>query len=94
MYKSYLIITDSGGIQEEAPYLKKPVLVFRNVTEREEAISLGVSKLIGTSAEDLIYAVVQLLDNQAYYSSMQKNCSLFGDGNAASKCVEKILAYE
>ena len=91
MRKSYMIVTDSGGIQEEAPGLGKPVLVTRDTTERPEAIESGTARLIGTSSEGLIAAATELLDDQAAYSAMATAQNPFGDGRAAGRIVERLM---
>jgi len=82
---SYLILTDSGGIQEEAPSLGKPVLVIRNTTERPEAIKAGTVKLVGTRRDDIISNVTKLLTDTKYYEKMQMSHNPYGDGHAAKK---------
>ncbi|MPL68977.1 UDP-N-acetylglucosamine 2-epimerase [bioreactor metagenome] len=89
--RSYLVLTDSGGIQEEAPALGKPVLVLRDTTERPEAIDAGTVKLIGTD-KDRIYAETKLLlDNQVEYHSLANACNPYGDGQSSRRIVEAIL---
>jgi UDP-N-acetylglucosamine 2-epimerase len=85
MARSHLILTDSGGIQEEAPFLKKPVLVLRDVTERPEAIELGVARLIGTETAAIVGAVRELLTDEAAYAKMAAGGSPYGDGYAAER---------
>ncbi len=85
MTRAHLILTDSGGIQEEAPFLKKPVLVMRDVTERPEAVELGVARLVGTEAATIIGAVRTLLTDTAAYSRMASGGSPYGDGYAAQR---------
>ncbi|MBM3530821.1 MAG: UDP-N-acetylglucosamine 2-epimerase (non-hydrolyzing) [Alphaproteobacteria bacterium] len=85
MARAALIVTDSGGIQEEAPFLKKPVLVMRDVTERPEVVELGVAKLVGTDADKLVGAVGELLDDPAVYARMATGGSPYGDGYAAQR---------
>jgi len=80
MSKSYLVLTDSGGIQEEAPSLGKPVLVMRDVTERTEGIEAGTAKLVGTSKETVINEISILLDNKKYYDKMAKAINPYGKG--------------
>ena len=80
--KSYLILTDSGGIQEEAPSLGKPVLVLRNTTERPEGIEAGTLKLVGTEEEKVYDNIKQLLDDNKEYNKMSKASNPYGDGNA------------
>lgn len=87
MEKAYLILTDSGGIQEEAPSLGKPVLVMRNTTERPEGIEAGTSKLVGTNKQSIVQAVERLLDDPQYYDSMAKVNNPYGDGRAAARIV-------
>nr|WP_269467565.1 UDP-N-acetylglucosamine 2-epimerase (non-hydrolyzing) [Otariodibacter oris] len=90
MNKAYLILTDSGGIQEEAPSLGKPVLVMRETTERPEAIEIGTVKLVGTDTDEIIRAVNLLLDNGEVYQSMSQANNPYGDGQAAQRIVEII----
>jgi UDP-N-acetylglucosamine 2-epimerase (non-hydrolysing) len=91
MSKSYIILTDSGGIQEEGPSLGKPVLVLRDETERPEAVEAGVVKLIGTNEERIYREVVTLLDRRDKYIEMSKNINPYGDGKASERIVKKIL---
>lgn len=88
MEKSYLVLTDSGGIQEEAPGLGKPVLVMRDTTERPEAVEAGTVKLVGTDKDLIIGEVSALLDNENYYLSMSKAVNPYGDGQACERIVE------
>ena len=88
MKNSYMILTDSGGIQEEAPSLGKPVLVFRNTTERQEAIESGTAKLIGTNQRKIVEEVTILLTNEEIYQRMSKTINPFGDGNASERILE------
>ena len=90
---SFIILTDSGGVQEEAPALGKPVLVLRNETERPEAISSGVAKLIGTDTDNIVSEVQTLLDDKLAYKSMAKGFSPYGDGTSAKKIVKIIRKY-
>lgn len=90
--RSYLILTDSGGIQEEAPSLGKPVLVMRDTTERPEGIAAGTLKLVGTSEEVIYKTCKQLLENTAEYEKMSHASNPYGDG-FASKRVADILEY-
>lgn len=88
MSKCFIVLTDSGGIQEEAPSLGKPVLVMREVTERTEGIESGTSKLVGTD-EDLIFnSVKELIENKDCYDGMAKSINPYGDGNTSKKIVE------
>lgn len=91
MSKSYIILTDSGGIQEEAPSLGKPVLVLRNETERPEAVKAGVVKLIGTDEERICSEVDSLLNSREKYMEMSKSINPYGDGRASERIVKKIL---
>ena len=86
----YFVITDSGGLQEEAPALGKPVLVTRNTTEREEAIEEGSSELVGTNSENIYSAAKSLLSDQSKYLLMSKSIKTFGDGTASKKIIELI----
>ena len=88
--RSYLILTDSGGIQEEAPSLGKPVLVMRDTTERPEGIAAGTLKLVGTDEEVIYQAFKQLLEDDGEYDKMSKACNPYGDG-FASKRIADIL---
>ena len=90
MNKSYFIITDSGGVQEEAPSLGKPVLVMRDTTERPEAVEAGTVKLVGTNKETIINEAQKLLENQEEYNKMSKAHNPYGDGKACEKVVEFI----
>lgn len=91
MHKSYMILTDSGGIQEEAPSLSKPVLVMRNKTERAEVIEAGCAKLVGTEYKSIIENTMLLLHNQEEYSRMRCIKNPYGEGNAAQKIIKIIL---
>lgn len=91
MKASFVILTDSGGIQEEAPSLKKPVLVLREVTERPEAIEIGAAQLVGTSKNKIIKETLNLLNNQNAYQQMTKGINPFGDGKAAQRIVAVLL---
>lgn len=90
MNESYFIITDSGGVQEEAPSLGKPVLVMRDSTERPEAIEAGTVKLVGTNKEAIIKEAQKLLDNKEEYERMSKAHNPYGDGNACNRIVKFI----
>jgi UDP-N-acetylglucosamine 2-epimerase (non-hydrolysing) len=87
MNSCYFIITDSGGIQEEAPYLGKPVLVTRELTERSESVKAGASKLVGTNTQDIFNEAIKLLDNEIEYKKMTSAFSPYGDGKAAEKII-------
>lgn len=90
MNKSYLIITDSGGVQEEAPSLGKPVLVMRDTTERPEAVEAGTVILVGTNTDEIIKETQELLDNPNKYKSMSSLHNPYGDGNACKRIIEFI----
>lgn len=87
MQQSDMILTDSGGIQEEAPSLAKPVLVMRDATERPEGIAAGVVRLVGTQAQDIIDAVTMLLNQPSAYQQMSQSINPYGDGQAAQRIV-------
>lgn len=91
MNKSYLILTDSGGIQEEAPSLGKPVLVMRDNTERPEAIFAGTVKLVGTSIEKIVSSVQLLLDDSGAYEKMSQAHNPYGDGKACKRILDALL---
>jgi UDP-N-acetylglucosamine 2-epimerase (non-hydrolysing) len=88
---SYLVLTDSGGVQEEAPVFGKPVLVMRQETERPEAVYCGVSKLIGTNRQNVFEACDELLTSSSAYTKMASGVSPYGDGRAAERIV-RVLA--
>lgn len=90
MEKSTLVLTDSGGIQEEAPGLGKPVLVMRNTTERPEALEAGTVKLVGTDFDKIVGEVSELLTNQEYYERMSKAVNPYGDGMACGRIVKYL----
>ena len=92
MKRCYLVLTDSGGLQEEAPSLGKPVLVMRKVTERPEGVSAGTVKVIGTHAADIVREASALLDNEAAYRAMASRVNPYGDGTARIRIVQRILA--
>ena len=90
MYRSYLILTDSGGIQEEAPSLGKPVLVMRDTTERPEAVTAGTVKLVGTDTNLIIHEIQNLLDDQTAYQSMSRAHNPYGDGKACERILNSL----
>jgi UDP-N-acetylglucosamine 2-epimerase (non-hydrolysing) len=94
MNKSYLIITDSGGVQEEAPSLGKPVLVMRDTTERPEAVDAGTVILVGTDTRKIIKETQELLDNSDTYTSMSALHNPYGDGKACEKIIQFIANLE
>lgn len=91
MKKSYLVMTDSGGIQEEAPHLGKPVLVLRDVTERTEALDAGTVKLVGTNVKNIAREANILLNNNEEYNKMSRAINPYGDGKASQRIVENII---
>ena len=91
MNKSYIILTDSGGIQEEAPSLGKPVLVLRNTTERPEGVESGTLKLAGTDEETIYTLIKHLLTNKDMYDSMSKASNPYGDGKASIRITDEII---
>ena len=94
MNRSYLILTDSGGIQEEAPSLGKPVLVMRDTTERPEAVEAGTVKLVGTDADLIQQSVVELLENTELYETMAAAHNPYGDGTACKQIIEALSTKE
>ncbi len=90
MEKAAIVLTDSGGIQEEAPGLGKPVLVMRDTTERPEALEAGTVKLVGTDYDKIVNEVSGLLDSQEYYEKMSKAVNPYGDGKACSRIVKAL----
>ena len=92
MEKSTIVLTDSGGIQEEAPGLGKPVLVMRDTTERPEALAAGTVKLVGTNYDKIVGEVSELLDDVAAYEKMSKSVNPYGDGKACGRIVERVKA--
>lgn len=91
--RAHFILTDSGGIQEEAPSLGKPVLVLRRTTERPEGIKAGVAKLVGTERANIYMEAVKLLTNKSEYKKMCKRSNPYGDGRASERIVESILYH-
>jgi UDP-N-acetylglucosamine 2-epimerase (non-hydrolysing) len=89
-----LIFTDSGGIQEEAPSLGKPVWVLRDVTERPEAVEVGVARVISADTTRIVVGAERLLDDSVAYDDMANPSNPFGDGFASAKIVEALLAQE
>ena len=88
MSKSYIILTDSGGIQEEAPSLGKPVLVMRDVTERPEAVDAGTVELVGTDVKKIVNTVNELLINKDKYKKMSQSHNPYGDGESCNRIIE------
>ncbi len=91
--EAFLVLTDSGGIQEEAPALGKPVLVLRDETERPEAIESGVARLVGTDEARIVAETARLLDDPAWYAQMARGGSPYGDGHAAGQILQAIERY-
>lgn len=92
--KSYMILTDSGGIQEEAPSLGKPVLVLRDTTERPEGVEAGTSRLVGTDTERIVSETRKLLDDRASYEKMARSVNPYGDGTSARKIADIIQNFQ
>ena len=93
MIRSTLILTDSGGVQEEAPSLGKPVLVMRDTTERPEALAAGTVKLVGTNHHLIVEEVSRLLTDEKYYACMSEVVNPYGDGKACERISKGIQAY-
>lgn len=93
MKNSFLVLTDSGGVQEEAPSFGKPVLVMRNTSERGEGISQGLVKLVGTDSENIVAEVSRLLESHEYYGTVSSSTNPYGDGKAALRTVAAISAF-
>ena len=86
------MLTDSGGVQEEAPALGKPVLVMRETTERPEGVAAGTARLVGTDADRIVAEAERLLDDEAAYAAMARAHNPFGDGQSAARIVELLAA--
>jgi UDP-N-acetylglucosamine 2-epimerase len=93
MERSTLIVTDSGGLQEEAPALGRPLLVLRNVTERPEALATGNVELVGTDPERIVAAVAALLADRERYARMARPAFPFGDGRASERIAEAVVEW-
>lgn len=91
--RSYFIMTDSGGVQEEAPALNKPVLVLRDTTERPEGVKAGTLKLVGTQVDDVRAAMLQLLEDKSAYDQMANAKNPYGDGHASDRIMDAIAYY-
>ena len=91
MARCYMVMTDSGGIQEEAPSLGKPVLVLRRETERPEAVAAGTAKLAGVEKDVIVSMASELLENPEAYARMAKAVNPYGDGHASERIVQAIL---
>jgi UDP-N-acetylglucosamine 2-epimerase (non-hydrolysing) len=94
MQHSYLILTDSGGVQEEAPSLGKPVLVMRDTTERPEAVQAGTVKLTGTNFRTILNEIKSLLDDEDAYDRMSKAINPYGDGKAAQRIADYFMSFK
>ena len=94
MSQSYLILTDSGGVQEEAPSLGKPVLVMRDTTERPEAVKAGTVKLVGTDLQKIVKEANQLLDDTQAYKEMSFAHNPYGDGNACTRITDILISRD
>ncbi|CBL46684.1 UDP-N-acetylglucosamine 2-epimerase [gamma proteobacterium HdN1] len=92
MQSAHIILTDSGGVQEEAPALGKPVLVLRQTTERPEPVAEGAAELVGTDANNIVHAVSRLLDDEQQYANMARPCMPYGNGTAAQQIVNLLQA--
>ncbi len=92
MKRAYLVLTDSGGVQEEAPSLGKPVLVMRDTTERPEAVEAGTVRLVGTDSQRIVWAVERLLSNHSEYQKMSRAHNPYGDGQACARIVSVLRA--
>lgn len=93
MNRAHVILTDSGGVQEEAPALGKPVLVLRKVTERPAVLKGGTVKLVGTLTERIVQETSQLLDDPAAYERMARVFTPFGDGHASERIAERLTHW-
>lgn len=93
MSRAYVILTDSGGVQEEAPSLGKPVLVMRDTTERPEAVEAGTVRLVGTDTRLIVSEVCRLLDDQDAYDAMSVAHNPYGDGKAVDRILNRIRQY-
>jgi UDP-N-acetylglucosamine 2-epimerase (non-hydrolysing) len=91
---SYLVLTDSGGVQEEAPSLGKPVLVMRDVTERPEAVAAGTVELVGTNRRNIVDGVSKLIRDEAKYRKMSRSQNPYGDGNACNRIAQTLLSAD
>ena len=93
MHKSYFILTDSGGIQEEAPSLGKPVLVLREVTERMEGVDAGTAILVGADKNKIVCEASKLLLDDNYYNKISKSSNPYGDGRSSEKIKSIVLSH-
>jgi UDP-N-acetylglucosamine 2-epimerase (non-hydrolysing) len=93
MRRAYLLLTDSGGVQEEGPSLGKPIVVMREKTERPEAVDAGTVRLAGTSEERIVAEVSRLLDNPAEHDAMARTHNPYGDGHASERIADATLRH-
>ena len=93
MRTCHVILTDSGGVQEEAPSLGKPVLVLRRTTERPEGVAAGVARLVGTDESAVVAATNQLLDDERVHERMAQVANPYGDGHAAARITQQLTAF-
>ena len=93
MRRAYFILTDSGGVQEEAPSLGKPVLVMRDTTERPEAVNAGTVKIVGTDVDRIVREATSLLDNKSIYEAMARSHNPYGDGLAAQRIRDTVVSF-
>ena len=93
MNLAHIILTDSGGVQEEAPALGKPLLVMRDTTERPEALDTGTAKLVGTDQYSIVVSVQRLLDNHSEYKNMAVAHNPYGDGTASEKIIKILKSF-
>jgi len=92
MKRATFILTDSGGVQEEGPFLRKPVLVMRDTTERPEAVRAGTARLVGTNEAVIVAAIVELMENKDVYRSMSQASNPYGDGLASQRIIKIIFS--
>ena len=93
MRRAYLLITDSGGIQEEGPSLGKPILVLREKTERPEAVTAGTVRLVGTDEDRIVGEATVLLENRELYDQMSRTHNPYGDGHAGERVVDALTLH-
>ena len=94
MKKSNIILTDSGGVQEEAPSLGIPVVVLRDTTERPEGVEAGTAILVGTNKEKIVSTTEKLINDKKYYSKISQSINPYGTGQASEKILQTVLNYE
>ena len=93
MARSFLVMTDSGGLQEEAPYFGIPVLVMRTETERPEAVEMGTVRVVGVKEEDIVAAAEHLINDATEYDKMAQAVNPYGDGHASERIIDAILKW-